>query len=167
METISLSLSDAEQNAFQQVLDLALRNNGMGAFSVVSHFVALINQATQQAVAAQAQVKTSAAPVGQVSHPAAQSSTKPAAQSVTHPAASQPQQTTQHSSGILGTIESKLGLGHGSGQQPPAAQNAANQHHPATVTSAPSATPTPAAATATPLAQTPPAQATGNTPAVS
>ena len=62
METITLQITDAEKNALQQLLDLALRNNGMGAFPVVSHFVALLNQASQQAVAAQAQVKTSAAP---------------------------------------------------------------------------------------------------------
>ena len=48
MGTITLSLTSAEQTAFQQLFDLALRNNGMGAFSVVSQFVALINQAAQQ-----------------------------------------------------------------------------------------------------------------------
>ncbi len=183
MATITLSLTDAEQNAFQQLLDLALRNNGVGALSVVSHFFSLINQAAQQTGAAQVQVNTSAAPVASAAsaaqdpHTAAQSSTKPAAQSVTHPAASQPQQPAPHSSGILGTIESALGLGHANHPQanpasaalqaahtPPAAAPAAQ---PATapaaaVTSAPAATPAAATATATPAAQT-----TGNTPAVS
>jgi hypothetical protein len=155
MEIVTLSLTDADQKAFQQVLDLALRNNGMGAFSIVSHFVALVSQATQQAAAAQAQVKISAAPatpVAQVSHAAAESSTEPAAQPVTHPAASQPQQPAQHGGGILGTIESALGLG----QQHPTNQTAASQHHPATLTSAPAAAPAPAAATVTPATQTRP-----------
>ncbi len=158
MKTITLSLTDTEQNAFQQLLDIALRNNGMGAFSIVSHFLALINQATQQvnqatqqAVAAQAQVTTSAAPAG----PVAQAS---------NPAASQPQQPAQHGGGILGAIESTLGLGHEGGQHP-ANQNA-NQPRPAMV-STPAATPAPAVATTTPAAQTPPAQATRNAPTVS
>jgi hypothetical protein len=98
MARITLSLNDAEQNAFQHLLDLALRNNGMGALSVVSHFVALVNQAAQPAGAVQAQVNTSAAPVAQ-------------------PAASQPQQPAQHGGGILEAIESALGFGHDGGQQ--------------------------------------------------
>jgi hypothetical protein len=171
MGTITLSLTSAEQTAFQQLFDLALRNNGMGAFSVVSQFVALMNQAAQQGGAAQAQAQTLTAPATPVA-PVAQAS-HPAAQSLTHPAASQPQ-PAQHG-GLLGTIESALGLGPESGQQHPVSQNAANQHHPAagsassspaaqpattpaaTVTSAPAATPAPVAATATPAAQ-----ATGN-----
>jgi hypothetical protein len=87
MATITLSLNDDEQNAFQHLLDLALRNNGMGALSVVSHFVSLINQAAQTG-AVQAQVNTSAAPV-------------------TQPAASPPQQPAQHGGGILEAIETR------------------------------------------------------------
>lgn len=175
MATITLSLSDAEQNAFQQLLDLALRNNGVGALSVVSHFFSLINQAAQQAVAPQAQVNASAAatatvapaaPVAADPHSAAQSSAKPAAQSVTQPAASQTQQSAQHSGGILETIESALGFGHGAGQQHPASQSAVN-HPAATVTSTQAATPAPAATTATPAASTATAQTSGTTPAAS
>jgi hypothetical protein len=101
MPTITLSFNEAEQKAFQQLLDTALRNNGMGALTVVSHFFSLLNQAAQKAGAVQTQDNSSAAPV-------------------TQPTASQLQQPAQHGGGILEAIESALGFGHEGGQQQPA-----------------------------------------------
>jgi hypothetical protein len=52
MATITLVLNDAEQQAFHQLIDSALRSNGISALQVGYHFASLINSA--QATAAQA-----------------------------------------------------------------------------------------------------------------
>jgi hypothetical protein len=54
MTAITIQLNEAEQAAFQQLLDLALRNAGMNAFNAVSHFVALLHSAAASSAAAAA-----------------------------------------------------------------------------------------------------------------
>jgi hypothetical protein len=44
---ITLTLSETEQAAFHQLLDMTLRNAGMNAFAIVSHFVGRITAASQ------------------------------------------------------------------------------------------------------------------------
>jgi hypothetical protein len=50
MAAITLTLDDAEQQAFNQLLDTALRSTGLTAFQLVAHFSARL-QAAQAAAA--------------------------------------------------------------------------------------------------------------------
>lgn len=58
MTTITLALNDAEQQALHQILDTALRQGGLSALDLASHFVMRISAA--QGAAAQPQRAASA-----------------------------------------------------------------------------------------------------------
>ena len=62
MTAITLILNDAEQQALHQLLDTALRQAGLNALDVVSHFVGRIAQAQGAAVQPQRAVNTGTAP---------------------------------------------------------------------------------------------------------
>ena len=58
MSIISLSLDEKEQSAFMQLIDVALRQAGLGALDVAAHFKVKLDAA----IAAQATVQESAVP---------------------------------------------------------------------------------------------------------
>lgn len=47
MPSLTLTLNDAEQNALRQLLDISLRQAGLYALDVVSHFNSRLNEAVQ------------------------------------------------------------------------------------------------------------------------
>jgi hypothetical protein len=49
---ITITLTDEEQSAFQQVLDAALRHSGVGALDVAAHFKAKLVAALAEAASA-------------------------------------------------------------------------------------------------------------------
>lgn len=49
MPVITLELNESEQQAFQQMIDLSLKQNGLGALNFATHFVQKIAQAYEAA----------------------------------------------------------------------------------------------------------------------
>jgi hypothetical protein len=76
MKTISLNLNDAELSALNSLLDLALRNAGLNALQVVSHFATLLSQAQSAQLPAEASAPS--APVAAAPVPVAPASGTPA-----------------------------------------------------------------------------------------
>jgi hypothetical protein len=71
MKTISLNLNDAELTALNSLLDLALRNAGMNALQIVSHFATLLSQAQSAQVPAEAAAPAAAVAAAPVPVPPA------------------------------------------------------------------------------------------------
>lgn len=46
MASITITLDEQEQAAFKQLLDIALRQSGMGALDVAAHFKVKLDQAS-------------------------------------------------------------------------------------------------------------------------
>ncbi len=188
MTTITLALNDAEQQAFHQLLDTALRQGGLTALDVASHFVMRIsaaqgsaaqpqraaNAGTTQAPPVPAAVQTSVtaltnqANAGQTApaHPAVPSAATPTAHAAT-PTSGNAVQGAQHQSVLSQLIGEITGSTH---LQAPA--------HSATVSSTPAAAPaatagstvppaTPVPASATPATVQPANAAAGNAPSAS
>ncbi len=149
MANVTIVLNDAEQQAFQSLLDAALRQGGMAALDVVYHF----RQVFQGAALAAAKV---------VAPTVAAASAQPQANAASHPAASAPQHT-----GVLGQIAEAF-TGHS--QTPPAhgavsgGAQAAAASSPAKVASPALPQPSPAAGSPAQSAATA-ALATSTTPA--
>ena len=148
MASITLVLNEPEQNALRQLLDISLRQAGLYALDVVSHFNARLNEAAQAAVAP--------APVSRPVVPAqVQAAATTAQPAQAHASAASAQHT-----GIIGHVIEAI-TGHSS-TEPHAVAKAA-----APATQATPASPTPHTAPAASAAPAAPAvvNATPPTPA--
>jgi hypothetical protein len=154
MANVTIVLNDAEQQAFQSLLDAALRQGGIAALDVVYHF----RQVFQGAALAAAKVVAPAVAAGPGQPVSAQSQ----AHAASLPAASAPQHT-----GILGQIAEAF-TGH---SQTPPAQGAVSGSTQAAAASSPAkvaspAQPQPSPATGSPAQSAATAAlATSTTPA--
>lgn len=153
MASITLVLNDSEQNALRQLLDISLRQAGLYALEVVSHFNARLNEAAQAA--------TAQAPV---SRPAAAAQTPTAAAPAQSAQASANAAPSQHA-GIIGHVIEAI-TGHSSNEIHGASKAAAAAQ--ATPGTTAAHTVTGASATPAAPAQAPVAATTANaTPAPS
>jgi hypothetical protein len=170
MTNVTLALNDAEQQAFHQLLDAALRQSGLGAIDVVSHFMGRIIAAQGASTQAQggSQKPMQAQPAVPLQSAAAVSPAQPHASqsgpapSVTAPSSSAPVNNTaaNHNSNVPAQHESVLR--HLIGEITGAAQA-----HPATRSTASAAAPNSVAAPAVPLSGAAPAANVAQAPASS
>lgn len=54
MKTITLTFDENELNAFRQLLDIALRQGGLGSLAAVSHFVTRLEAAQKEGASSEA-----------------------------------------------------------------------------------------------------------------
>jgi hypothetical protein len=176
MTNVTLVLNDAEQQALHQLLDAALRQSGLNAIDVVSHFMGRIiaaqGAATQAQGASQKPIQAQPAvplqPAAAVSPVQSHASQSGPAHAVTAPSSSAPVNNTaaNHNPNVPAQHESVLShlIGEitGAAQAHPAARSTASAAAPNSV-SAPAALLSGAAAAAT-VAQAP-ASSTGTAPA--
>ncbi len=153
MTNVTLVLNDAEQQALHQLLDAALRQSGLNAIDVVSHFMGRIIAAQGAATQAQgasqkpmqAQPAVPLQPAAAVSPVQSHASQSGPAHAVTAPSSSAPVNNTTANHNPDGPAEHESVLSHligeitGAGRAHPATRSAASAAAPDSV-SAPAAT---------------------------
>ena len=162
MTNVTLVLNDAEQQALHQLLDAALRQSGLNAIDVVSHFMGRIIAAQGAATQAQgasqkpmqAQPAVPLQPAAAVS-PVQSHASQSAAHAVTAPSSSAPVNNTTANHNPDGRAEHESVLSHLIGEITGAARA-----HPATRSAASAAAPDSVSAPAATVAQAP-ASSTG------
>ena len=153
MTNVTLVLNDAEQQALHQLLDAALRQSGLNAIDVVSHFMGRIIAAQGAATQAQgasqkpmqAQPAVPLQPAAAVSPVQSHASQSGQAHAVTAPSSSAPVNNTTANHNPEGAAEHESVLSHligeitGAARAHPATRSAASAAAPDSV-SAPAAT---------------------------
>ncbi len=163
MTNVTLVLNDAEQQALHQLLDAALRQSGLNAIDVVSHFMGRIIAAQGAATQAQgasqkpmqAQPAVPLQPAAAVSPVQSHASQSGPAHAVTAPSSSAPVNNTTANHNPDGPAEHESVLSHLIGEITGAARA-----HPATRSAASAAAPDSVSAPAATVAQAP-ASSTG------
>ncbi len=163
MTNVTLVLNDAEQQALHQLLDAALRQSGLNAIDVVSHFMGRIIAAQGAATQAQgasqkpmqAQPAVPLQPAAAVSPVQSHASQSGPAHAVTAPSSSAPVNNTTANHNPDGPAEHESVLSHLIGEITGAALA-----HPATRSAASAAAPDSVSAPAATVAQAP-ASSTG------
>jgi len=163
MTNVTLVLNDAEQQALHQLLDAALRQSGLNAIDVVSHFMGRIIAAQGAATQAQgasqkpmqAQPAVPLQPAAAVSPVQSHASQSGPAHAVTAPSSSAPVNNTTANHNPDGPAEHESVLSHLIGEITGAARA-----HPATRSAASVAAPDSVSAPAATVAQAP-ASSTG------